>query len=251
MLILTATACDGTGAGPPPTSVALELTEAAEARNLAADAILSLLTGGPIATSTTGTFGGLALTIEGRIDPSAGDSMLDESIAGVRNQYVLVDDVLYARIYGIDNPGPDGEPAFTVLEPGPLGEDFRWGPLLAAGRVFGDVAVFTTVLRDAAGQVLSLGSRDGDAAVQQGYRFVFDSLDVGRVLVDQGQPEVLLPQSGEDTTTIEIWIDDIVRELSTTGSLYQDGELIDGVQLTISIDPLESAEIVAPSNTAR
>lgn len=248
------TSCDQTTSNDDSSSspVVLQGAQSDTAKNSAAAAVDALISGGALATSTTGTVEGRSVTIEARLDPTAGNASLDEVVGEVTNEFVLLGEVLYVRIFGTANAGPDGGPPFTVLDVGEATTDFLWQPILGAGRIFGDPEVLSAVLRDAPAQVLSLGTRGDTAAPEQGYRFVFDSLDIGNLLIADGFEDVVMfPEPGADTTTIEIWIDEGgARQLSTSGSMYQDGELIDDVDLTITIDTLTSADITAPPNTA-
>ncbi len=81
---------------------------------------------------------------EGAVDPDSMSMRLDETPNDIiRNEFVLTDRVLYARIY----PTTDAPPAFMVAEPGDVeAEGFYDEALTGSGRVFGDVDTIGAVL---------------------------------------------------------------------------------------------------------
>jgi hypothetical protein len=164
----------------------------------------------------------------------------------IRTQFVLVDEVLYARIYPVDQ---DEQP-FTVSSPGARTLEFYDVALTGGGRVFGAVDALAAVFDRAPATVLALGTRGGDSGEQTGYRFVFDAFDIGRLLGDEGfEASVFVPEPGAETAILEVWIDLVLRQLTTRGAIYQDGELIDDVELTIEFTPVDDAGIVIPADT--
>lgn len=238
--------CSGGDAeSSPPTSAVLAV--APESVRAAAVAAFAGLRDGPVATRTIGSAGGQNVEAEGAVDPVSMSMRLDETLNDViRTEFVLTDRVLYARIYA----ATDEPPAFTVSEPGALEEGFYDEALTGSGRVFGDVDTISAVLASVPATVYTLGGRPGDAGTQTGYRFVFDAFDIGNLLIDERlEATVVLPEPGRETTSLEVWVDPALRELTTAGAVYQDGELIDDVRLTIEFAPVTDAEIAVPDDT--
>ena len=235
------------GADDTPTATAV-LVERPDAVRTAVVGAIAELGEGPVETRTTGSAGGQMVEIEAAADPATVSMRLDETLNDtIRTQFVLVDDVLYARIYPIDQ----AEQPFTVSSPEALTLDFYDMALTGGGRLFGRVDTLAAVFDRVPATVFTLGARDGELGQQTGYRFVFDSFDIGRLLGDEGlESSVLLPEQGTEATILEVWIDGGLHQLTTDGAVYQDGELIDDVQLTIEFTPVDDSRIVIPSDPA-
>ena len=239
------TACSsGAADTSPATSVLVERPEAVRAAVVGAIAALG---DGPVETRTSGSAGGQLIEIEAAADPAAMSMRLDETLNDtIRTQFVLVDEVVYARIYPIDQ----AEQPFAVSSSEALTLDFFDVALTGGGRLFGAVDTLAAVFDRVPATVFALGVRVGDSGQQTGYRFVFDAFDIGRLLGDEGfESSVLLPEQGAETTILEVWIDGGFRQLTTDGAVYHDGELIDEVQLTIVFTPVADADIEGPDNT--
>lgn len=243
--VATVASCSSDDA-PAPTATPVATDEPVEVRAAAAAAVDRLLTEST-STETTGTAGGETVEIEAAADPVAGSMRLDETLdATIRSRYVMADGVLYAKIYPVDQ----NEPPYTVTEPGEQAGDFLAKVYTASGRVFGDVEILSAVLARAPAQVSSLGSRAGDDGGQTGLRFTFDAADVGRLLSDEAlERTVMLTEPGEEQIVLDVWFDDRLRELRTSGSMYQDGELIDDVALAIEYQPVDDPGIEIPGDT--
>lgn len=226
------------------TSVLVERPEAVRSEVVRA---ISELGRGPVETRTTGSAGGATVESEAAADPSTSSMRSDETYNdSIRTQFVLVDEVLYARIYPVDQ---DEQP-FTVSSPGIRTLEFYDVAFTGGGRVFGAVGALAAVFDRAPATVLALGTRAGDSGEQTGYRFVFDTFDIARLLGDEGlESSVFVPEQGTETTILEVWIDRGLRQLTTSGAVYQDGELIDDVELTIEYTPVDDSGIVAPTDT--
>ncbi len=239
-------ACSSSDETTSTTAPPVPAEDPAAARSTVAEVVARLRTE-PVETLTSGVAGEQAIEIEAAADPTAGGMRLDETLnETIRTLFVLDGDVLYANIY----PLAEEQPPFTVTDPGDQAQDFLDKAFTASGRIFGDVDVLAAVVERAPGTVFELGTRDGDDGEQTGFRFVFDSLDIGRLLEDEGlERSVLLPEPGEDETIIEVWLDRRLRELRTSGAMYQDGELIDGVEVVIEYDPTDDPGIEVPSDT--
>jgi hypothetical protein len=238
---------DATDDTAPATSVLVERPETARSAVVRA---ISELGAGPVETRTTGSAGRSTVESEAAADPGTLSMRSDEIYNDtIRTQFVLVDEVLYARIY----PAEQDEQPFTVSSPGARTLDFYDVVFTAGGRVFGAVDALAAVFDRAPATVLSLGVRAGDAGdagEQTGYRFVFDAFDIGRLLADERlESSVFLPERGAETTILEVWIDRGLRQLTTGGAVYQDGELIDDVELTIEFTPVDDAGIAIPTAT--
>ena len=235
---------NGFGDTSPATSVLVELPEAA--RTVVVQGIADLRQG-PVETRTTGSAGGKTIEIGAAADPATMSMRLDENYNDtIRTQFVLVDEVLYARIYPIDQ----AEQPFTVSSSDALTLDFYDEALTGGGRLFGAVDTLAAVFERVPATIFALGVRGGDSGQQTGYRFVFDAFDIGRLLGDEGfESSVLLPEQGTEVTIFEVWIDRRLRQLTTGGAVYQDGELIDDVQLTIEFTAVDDVGIMIPTDT--
>lgn len=208
---------------------------------------ISELGRGPVETRTVGSAGGAIIESDAAADPSRLSMRSDETYNdSIRTQFVLVDEVLYARIHPVDQD----DQSFTVSSPGARTLDFYDVAFTGGGRVFGAVDALAAVFDRAPATVLTLGKRTGDSGEQTGYRFVFDAFDIGRLLGDDGfEASVFVPEQGTETTILDVWIDRRLRQITTSGAVYQDGELIDDVELTIEFTPVDDAGIRIPTNT--
>ena len=243
--LVALTGCsDGGGGTSPATSLLVEQSGAARTAVVQA---ISDLDQRPVETRTSGSVGGSTVESEAAADPSTLSMRSDEvSNDLIRTQFVLADEVLYARIYPVDQ---DEQP-FTVLAPGARTLEFYDVALTGGGRVFGSVDALAAVFDRAPATVFTLGVRAGDSGDQAGYRFVFDAFDIGRLLGDEGfESSVFVPEQGTETTILEVWVDRGLRQLTTSGAVYQDGELIDDVELTIEYAPVDDSGIVIPVHT--
>ena len=214
---------------------------------MATVAAIAGLSDGPIVTRTVGSAGGQTVEVEAAADPGRMSMRLDETLNDIiRTEFVLTDGVLHARIY----PTTDDAPAFTVSDPGALEQGLYDEVFTGSGRVFGDVGIIAAVFDRVPATVFALGDRSRDGGTQAGYRFVFDAFDIGTLLVDEAfEAIVFLPDPGAETTTLEVWLDPGLRELTTAGAVYQDGELIEDVRLTIEFTPVADADIEVPDDT--
>jgi hypothetical protein len=236
------TACSDGGETTPPAPVVL--VDAPDLVRAEVVAAIASLGDGPVETRTVGSAGGESVVAVAAVDPDTGGMRLDETLNDVvRTEFVLVEGVLYARIYAVTDPPP----GFTVSRPDALTQGFYDEALTGSGRVFGAVSTLGAVFDRASATVYSIGDGEGG---RQGYRFVFDASDVGTLLVDEGlEASVVVPAPGIATTTFDVWLDPGLRELTTAGAVYQDGELIDDVALTIEFTPVDDAGIRAPDDT--
>lgn len=239
---------DNTAATPAtaPFGSAVLSDDPAGARSTVVAAIGQLRTE-PIETTATGVAGDQSIEIGAAADATTGAMRFDEVLNDtIRTLFVLDDGLLFANIFPIS----EDQPPFTVTDPGEDSGEFFDKAFTASGRIFGKVDTLVAVLERVPATVYELGTRDGDDDDQRGFRFVFDAADIGKFLEDEGlERVVLIHEPGEDETVIEVWLDERLRELRTAGSMYQDGELIDDVEVTIGFRPVDDADIEAPTDT--
>lgn len=172
-------------------------------------------------------------------------SEVNESVVIV-TENVLVGDVLHARIRPEDVPPADV--GWTSVEPGPLREQLVGEAYTASGTAGASLERLVALLRDVPWTLEGSAETEVEGQRLRSVLVRFEAEEIRRYFRDTGL-ERTGPAPARGSAFYEFWIDQetgALARLLAGGTLFQDGEPLEGAEVEIVYSPMDDLVVDAP-----